>query len=155
MIIALENPGDGKANVIDSAKPAARTVEEIGLSSVKINYDFGNLLSHCFGKIKPEEDYKHVLAQTAHFHVKDVATDDSGWYFTEIGKGCIDYRTVLRELVAGSEPVPLSLEIPLRVRRASDASPRRASRPVDLAEIRKVMTGSVNFVKQVIAGFAR
>jgi sugar phosphate isomerase/epimerase len=152
MIIALENPGDGKANVIDSAEPAARAVEEIGLESVKINYDFGNLLSHCFGKIKPEEDYKHVLAQTAHFHIKDVASDDSGWYFTEIGKGCIDYRTVLRELVAGSEPVPLSLEIPLRVRRAPDASPRRASRPVDLAQIRKVMTGSVNFVKKVLTG---
>jgi sugar phosphate isomerase/epimerase len=92
-----------------------------------------------------------VLAQTVYFHIKDVATDDSGWYFTEIGKGCIDYRTVLRELVAGSGPVPLSLEIPLRVRRAPDASPRRASQPVELVEIRKVMTGSVNFVKSVLS----
>lgn len=150
IIIALENPGDGKANVIDSAEPAARAIEEIGLESVKINYDFGNLLSHCFGKIKPEEDYKHVLAQTAFFHIKDVAMNDSGWYFTEIGKGCIDYRTVLKELFAGSDPVPLSLEIPLRVRRAPDASPRRASQPVDLAKIRKVMTGSVNFIKSVL-----
>lgn len=150
IIIALENPGDGKANVIDSAEPAARAIKEIGLESVKINYDFGNLLSHCFGKIKPEEDYKHVLAQTAFFHIKDVAMNDSGWYFTEIGKGCIDYRTVLKELFAGSDPVPLSLEIPLRVRRAPDASPRRASQPVDLAKIRKVMTGSVNFIKSVL-----
>lgn len=152
MIIGLENPGDGKANVIDSAEPAARTIDEIGLASVKINYDFGNLLSHCFGKIKPERDYKQVMAQTAHFHIKDVATDDSGWYFTEIGKGCIDYQTILKEL-AVSDSVPLSLEIPLRVTRAPDASPRRAPQPVDLAEIRRVMTGSVNFVKQVMAGW--
>jgi sugar phosphate isomerase/epimerase len=91
-----------------------------------------------------------VLAQTAHFHIKDVATDDAGWYFTEIGKGFIDYRTVLRDLAAVYRSVPLSLEIPLRVRRAPDASPCRASRPVDLAQIRKVMTGSVNFVKSVL-----
>lgn len=152
MVIALENPGDGRPNVIDSAEPAARAIEEIGMAAVTINYDFGNLLSHCFGKLKPEQDYKHVLDQTAHFHIKDVAVDDTGWYFTEIGKGTIDYQTILKELAAFSDAVPLSLEIPLRVSRAPDASPRRASQPVDLAEIRRVMTGSVNFVQQLIAG---
>ena len=152
MIIGLENPGDGNPNVIDSAEPAARAIEEIGLASVKMNYDFGNLLSHCFGKLKPEQDYKQVTAQTAHFHIKDVAENDAGWYFTEIGKGIIDYQTILAELTAVSDSVPISLEIPLRVTRAPDASPRRAAQPVDLAEIRRVMTGSVNFVKQVISG---
>jgi len=152
MVIALENPGDGRANVIDSAEPAARAIEEIGLPAIKINYDFGNLLSHSFGALKPEQDYKHVLDQTAHFHIKDVAVDDSGWYFTEIGQGTIDYQTILKELAAYSDSVPLSLEIPLRVTRAPDASPRRASQPVDLADIRPVMTGSVNFVRQLIAG---
>jgi len=152
MIIALENPGDGNPNVIDSGQPAARAIEEIGLDSVKINYDFGNLLSHCFGKLKPEQDYKQVLAQTAHFHIKDVAQDDAGFYFTEIGEGTIDYQTILEELAAASDSVPLSLEIPLRVTRAPDASPRRASQPVDLAKIRRVITGSVNFVKQAING---
>jgi len=151
MIIALENPGDGNPNVIDSAEPAAQAIEKIGLASVKINYDFGNLLSHCFGKLKPEQDYKHVTAQTAHFHIKDVAKNDAGWYFTEIGKGIIDYQSILAELTAVSNSVPISLEIPLRVTRAPDASPCRLSQPVDLAEIRRVMTGSVNFVKQVIA----
>jgi sugar phosphate isomerase/epimerase len=150
MIIALENPGDGHPNVIDSAEPAARTIEEIGLASVKINYDFGNLLSHCFGKLRPEHDYKLVIAQTAHFHIKDVAANDSGWYFTEIGRGTIDYQRVLGQLAAVSDVVPLSLEIPLRVTRAPDASPRRALQPVELAEIRRVMTGSVDFVKKSI-----
>jgi len=153
MIIGLENPGDGNPNVIDSAEPSARAIEEIGLDSVTINYDFGNLLSHCFSKLKPEQDYKHVLHQTGHFHIKDVAFDEStGWYFTEIGRGTIDYETILKELAAFSDTVPLSLEIPLRVSRAPDASPRRASQPVALEEIRRVMTGSVNFVRKVLAG---
>jgi sugar phosphate isomerase/epimerase len=152
MVIVLENPGDGKANVMDSGEPAAILIEEIGQDNVKINYDFGNLLSHCFEKIRPEEDYKFVRQNAVHYHIKDVASDDAGWYFTEIGQGTIDYRTILKELAALPEPVPISLEIPLRIRRAPDASPRRASQPVDLAEIRRVMTASVNFVKQMIGG---
>jgi sugar phosphate isomerase/epimerase len=152
MVIVLENPGDGKANVMDSGEPAARLIDEIDQESVKINYDFGNLLSHCFGKIRPEEDYRFVRGCAVHYHIKDVASDDSGWYFTEIGKGTIDYRKVLKELAALSEPVPISLEIPLRIRRAPDASPRRESQPVDLAEIRKVMKRSVEFVKKALSG---
>jgi sugar phosphate isomerase/epimerase len=152
MVIVLENPGDGKANVMDSGEPAANLIEEIGQETVKVNYDFGNLLSHCFGKIQPQDDYKFVRDCAVHYHIKDVVSDDSGWYFTEIGKGAIDYQKILKELAALPEPVPISLEIPLRIRRAPDASPRRASRPVDLAEIRRVMTGSVNFVKQVLFG---
>ena len=153
MIIGLENPGDGNPNVIDSAEPAARVIEEIGLDSVTINYDFGNLLSHCYSKLRPEQDYRHVLGQTGHFHIKDVAYDETdGWYFTEIGKGAIDYGTILKDLAAFSDTVPLSLEIPLRVRRAPDASPRRALHPVALEEIRRVMAGSVEFVKKVLDG---
>ena len=152
MVIVLENPGDGKANVMDSGEPAANLIEEIGQDNVKINYDFGNLLSHCFEKRRPEEDYKYVHDCAVHYHIKDVASDDAGWYFTEIGKGTIDYRKILKELAALPEPVPISLEIPLRINRAPDASPRRASQPVDLAEIRRVMTASVNFVKSALSG---
>jgi len=151
MIIVLENPGDGKANVMDSGEPAADLIEEIGQDNVKINYDFGNLLSHCFEKIRPEEDYKYVRDCAVHYHIKDVASDDAGWYFTEIGQGAIDYRTILKELAALPQPVPISLEIPLRIRRAPDASPRRAPQPVDLKEIRRVMDKSVEFVKTALA----
>jgi sugar phosphate isomerase/epimerase len=152
MVIVLENPGDGKANVMDSGEPAANLIAEIGQDNVRINYDFGNLLSHCFEKIRPHEDYKFIRDCAVHYHIKDVASDDSGWYFTEIGKGSIDYSMILKELAGLPGPVPISLEIPLRIRREPDASPRRASEPVDLAEIRRVMSGSVNFVKQALAG---
>jgi sugar phosphate isomerase/epimerase len=151
MVILLENPGDGKANVMDSGEPAANLIDKIGQENVKINYDFGNLLSHCFEKIRPEQDYKFVRDCAMHYHIKDVASDDSGWYFTEIGKGTIDYQTILKELAALSEPVPISLEIPLRIRRAPDASPRRAALPVDIKRIRQVMEKSVAFAKRALA----
>ena len=151
MVILLENPGDGKANVMDSGEPAANLIEEIGQENVKINYDFGNLLSHCFEKIRPEQDYKFVRDCAMHYHIKDVASDDSGWYFTEIGMGTIDYQKILKELAALSEPLPISLEIPLRIRRAPDASPRRAALPVDIKRIRQVMEKSVAFAKRALA----
>jgi len=152
MVIVLENPGDGNASVMDSGEPAANLVEEIDQENVKINYDFGNLLSHCFEKIRPEEDYRFVRNCAVHYHIKDVASDDYGWYFTEIGKGTIDYHNILKELAALSQPVPISLEIPLRIRRAPDASPRRAPHPVDLKKIRQVMERSVDFVKSALSG---
>ncbi len=148
--IGLENPGDGKSNVMDSGEPAANLIEEIGQKHVKVNYDFGNLLSHCFEKLRPEEDYKFVRKCAVHYHIKDVASDANGWHFVPIGCGTIDYQKVLKELSGLPKPVPISLEIPLRLRRATDASPRRSSRPIDLAEIRRVVTSSVNFVKQVL-----
>ena len=151
MIIALENPGDGRDNIINCGENAVPIIEQIGSDWVKLNYDFGNVISHCFEKLRPEQDYKHAQPHTAHYHIKDVASDESGWHFTEIGKGTIDYRTILREL--GVEPVskPLSLEIPLRVSRARDASPRRATSRVDLEEIRRVMRGSLNFVRNLLS----
>ena len=134
MVIVLENLGDGKASVMDSGEPATNLIEEIGQETEKINFDFGNLLSHCFEKIRPQEDYKFVRDCAVHYHIKDVASDDSGWYFTEIGKGTIDYQNILKALAA--LPVPISLEIPLWIRRVPDASPRKASLPVDVEEIR-------------------
>lgn len=151
MMIVLENPGDGKKNVIDHGETASAVIKQIGSARVRLNYDFGNLISHCFEKLRPEEDYKPALPYTAHFHIKDVRSASSGWYFTEIGRGNIDYASILRELALEPEPKPLCLEIPLRVSRARDASPRRASSPVALEEIRRVMSGSLSFVQRALS----
>ena len=146
-----ENPGDGRDNIINCGENAVSIIEQIGSDWVKLNYDFGNVISHCFEKLRPEQDYKHAQPHTAHYHIKDVASDESGWHFTEIGKGTIDYRTILKELGVEPVPKPLSLEIPLRVSRARDASPRRAASRVDLEEIRRAMKGSLNFVRNLLS----
>jgi sugar phosphate isomerase/epimerase len=150
--IVLENPGDGQPNVMDTARQAAPVIEEIGLEAVRLNYDFGNIISHCFERVRPEEDYREALAQTAHFHIKDVERRGDAWGFTEIGRGMIDYGSILRFLAADPRPLPLSLEIPLRITRAFDASPIRAGAPVGLGTIRRVLTGSLKFVKQALTG---
>ena len=148
LIIGLENPGDGKENIIESGKSGASVIQKIGSDWVKLNYDFGNLLSHLFEKVRPEEDYKYALPYSAHLHLKDVRSYEQGWFFTEIGKGSIDYRSILKNLKSENPSLPLSLEVPLRLTRAPDASPRRQALPVPLDEIRRVLQGSINFVER-------
>lgn len=146
--IGLENPGDGKQNVIDTASMAGPVIDEIGLETVGLNYDFGNLISHCFEKVKPEQDYLSALPQTNHYHIKDVVRQDSGWAFCPIGQGLIDYKTILTAVASDPRPLPVSLEIPLRLLRAADASPIRASERVELDHIRKVLKQSMVFTRQ-------
>lgn len=149
--IGLENPGDGKANVIDTASQAGPVIDEIALETVGLNYDFGNLISHCFEKVKPEEDYRFALPQTNHYHVKDVVRQGGSWEFCPIGEGMIDYKEILSAIASDPRPLPVSLEIPLRLARAADASPIRADKRADLDFIRQVLKRSMDFVRQALA----
>jgi sugar phosphate isomerase/epimerase len=148
--IGLENPGDGKANVLDTAELAGPVIDDIGLEAVGLNYDFGNLISHCFEKVKPEEDYLFALPQTNHYHVKDVVRQGDIWKFSPIGEGMIDYSAILSAISRDPRPLPVSLEIPLRLARAADASPIRAAERVDLDRISKVMKKSMAFVRRTM-----
>ena len=150
LVIGLENPGDGKENIVNSGKDGARVIQEIDSEWVRLNYDFGNVISHCFERVRPEEDYKDALRSSAHLHIKDVERDGQGWRFTEIGKGSIDYRSVLHSLRQESPSLPVSLEIPLRVTRAADASPRRMPHASPLDQIREALRNSVDYVQTLL-----
>jgi len=151
MMIGLENPGDGSDNILNTAQQASQAIDEIGLESVKLNYDFGNLISHCFEKVKPEEDYKAALRQMGHYHIKDVERIPEGWGFTAIGAGMIDYQTVLAEIARDPRELTVSLEIPLRLIRGKDAKPVRATEAVQLEVIRNVLQESMGFVREALA----
>ena len=150
LIIGLENPGDGKENIINSGKDGAMVVREIDSEWVKLNYDFGNVISHFYERIRPEEDFIDALPFSAHLHIKDVKSNGQGWSFVEIGKGSIDYSLILKTLASKYPQIPISLEIPLRITRDRDASPRRAASPLPLDEIRNVLKGSLDYVKGII-----
>lgn len=149
LTIGLENPGDGAANVVNQGRGASEVIQKIGSEWVGINYDFGNLLSHCFEKVRPEEDYKECLDDIVHYHVKDVLQDDQGWHFTEIGGGSIDYKTILSDISAGPFTKPISLEIPLRLRRDKKAQPSRSSERIELSRIEDILQKSIDFVGKV------
>ncbi|MBN2551963.1 MAG: sugar phosphate isomerase/epimerase [Spirochaetales bacterium] len=150
LTIALENPGDGRENLLDTGVEGARLIERLGLPNVGLNYDFGNVISHMQERVRPEDDFKEALSHTVHLHIKDVAADGRGWYFTEIGKGSVDYRSILSE--PRVRKLPVSLEIPLRLRRLPSGSPRRGADPVAVERILEVLAGSFEFTKRMLAG---
>ncbi len=151
--ICLENMGDGRPNIIDSAAQAIALIREISQPSVKINYDFANLLPHCAERLRPEEDYKIALPEIAYFHVKDIAKDDEGrWYFPAIGTGMIDFKRILPELASHPASIPLSIELSLRITRLSDATPIRADQSIALDKIAQALKASLKFIEQQTAG---
>lgn len=147
--ICLENMGDGLPNIIDSAAPAVELIKEINRETVKINYDFANLLPHLRERLRPEEDYKIALPETGYIHVKDAAKYGNGnWYFPAIGTGMVDFKTILPALAKHPKPIPLSLELSLRINRMPDATTIRAEEAVPLETIGQVLAQSLKFVKQ-------
>jgi sugar phosphate isomerase/epimerase len=151
--ICLENMGDGRPNIIDSAAPAIALIEEINLSSVKINYDFANLLPHCSERLHPDKDYQLALPQTGYFHIKDAAKDENDhWFFPAIGTGMINFKKILPELALHPAPIPLSLELSLRITRLADATPVRAEQAIALDKIGEVLKESLQFLEQQLAG---
>jgi sugar phosphate isomerase/epimerase len=152
MIIALENPGDGRASIVNDGKSGAAVIEEIGSDAVRLNYDFGNVISHFAGRVRPEEDYKAALPYAAYLHIKDVQTGDDPerrWFFPAVGRGEIDYVAILADLAIHAPDLPVSIEIPTRVSRAADASPRIAAHPRPLAEVDEMLRGSVQYVSEL------
>ena len=125
LTIGLENPGDGSDNLVNSAKEGAILIRKIGSKFLKMNYDFGNPLSHLQGRIRPEDDFLEGLDAIVHLHIKDVQRSDLGWEFTAIGDGEIDYARVFEVLKDWHLLYPISLEVPLRISRNTNASPRR------------------------------
>ncbi|MBX2999246.1 MAG: sugar phosphate isomerase/epimerase [Caldilineaceae bacterium] len=151
MIIALENPGDGRASIVNDGPTGAAVIEEIGSPAVRLNYDFGNVISHFAGRVRPEEDYKAALPYAAYLHIKDVQTannPEQRWSFPAVGRGEIDYAAILADLAACAPDLPISIEIPTRVSRAADASPRIAPHPRPLAEVDEMLRGSVEYMKE-------
>ena len=151
LMIGLENPGDGAANVVNQGAGSAAVIDKIGSKWVGINYDFGNLVSHCFEKVRPEEDYLACRDMIVHYHIKDVQKDEGGWHFTPIGAGAIDYASVLADIAKNEPNTPESLELPLRLRRDTKAQPSRLETTMPLAEIELVLKESIAFVEKTMA----
>jgi sugar phosphate isomerase/epimerase len=149
LTIGLENPGDGIPNLLDTGREAESLIESIGSDRVRVNYDFGNLVSHKFETVDPQEDYKPAIRVTSQYHLKDVRRGEQpGWVFTEIGKGSIGYGLILYSLA--ELDIPMSLEVPLRLHRAPDSRGVRAAQPVPLDRIRQVLSDSWSFVTKAL-----
>jgi sugar phosphate isomerase/epimerase len=146
--IGLENPGNGEDNLFNVAADGHDLVTRLALPGVGLNFDPANLASH-----RPAADVTAntlaSLPDCLHFHLKDVRHDATGWSFTPLGQGDIDLRRILAGLATYSD-LPVSIELPLRLRRGPDAQPIRGREAVSLDVIEAAITSSIAAITEVL-----
>ncbi len=151
VVVCLENPGNGVANVVDNGVSAAELMRRIDHPLVRLNYDFANTASHApacaGGEFRTESDFTETLPWLEQLHLKDVKRSAEGIFeYPAIGEGEIDFQAVFKTLVERCAKPALSLEIPVRLRRHPDGSPFRLAEPVGLDVTRMVLSASREYV---------
>jgi sugar phosphate isomerase/epimerase len=149
--LALENLGHGVDSLITDATSGAKLIRKVDSASVRLNYDFGNVYTCNEGR-QPAEDFPLAAPLVAHGHLKDVQeTADGGWAFCAIGDGLVNYRAVAPKLAVLAPHIPLSLELPMRLRRPYRADPQRSVSPVPLENLREALRRSLDFVHKELS----
>ncbi|KQQ87625.1 sugar phosphate isomerase/epimerase family protein [Aureimonas sp. Leaf324] len=149
LTIALENPGDGSDNLLDTAADGLALVRRFGSDRLGLNYDAANTASHRPALGDFAGDAIVAMPACVHIHVKDLVRRESGWHFTPIGEGTIGCARIL-EAARDRPSMPISLELPLRLHRRPDAQPVRRPEPVPLAEIEDALRRSLATVRSAL-----
>jgi sugar phosphate isomerase/epimerase len=143
VVIALENPGHGNANIMMDAERAAELVRSFNSPFLRMNYDTSNALTCTEGATRPETDIDFALPLSCHMHLKDVICIEDRWRYVAIGSGEIDYAKLLAKLKPRPD-IPLTLELPLRLRRKFHQEPERELEPSSLPSISQAIKESWN-----------
>ncbi|GGX98174.1 hypothetical protein GCM10007160_27090 [Litchfieldella qijiaojingensis] len=146
MRILLENPGNRVANLFDHSAHIAPMLRKLETPEFGINFDVGNLLSHC-PDIDPLADALAAVSWGDHFHIKSCSKVAEGIVFTPLGRGDIDEAPLLRELM--KEGIPFSLELPFRLCRDRDAQPWRLDSAVPMKEIEENIIRSIRWINDI------
>ena len=146
LVIVLENPSGGSDSILETGRDGAAIVERLDVPSVRLNFDCGNTIIYFGETVDPRADIEPALPHLGHLHVKDVRSGDDDWIFTAIGDGVAGYGDILPRLAATMPEVPISLEIPLRLKWPGKRVARRgeAAEPIEL--IRSTLKRSLDFL---------
>lgn len=117
-------------------------IREVASSRVGINYDFGNVFMASDGQIDLLEDFALTLPDVRYLHLKDGRKVDGAWRPTALHGGIVDYEEVFRLVAASGRTIPMSIEVPLRLRVGPDGSTVSDEIP-SLVEIDDVISTSV------------
>lgn len=138
--ILLENPGNGAPNVLDSSMDAKALLERLGDEAFGINYDMGNLLSHCPHR-SALEDAQAAMPTADHFHLKPCVRHGDGIDFVSFGDGDTEDAALAQTLLGQGKP--FSLELPFRLHRDAGAQPWRDEQPLPLERIESLIFRSL------------
>jgi len=143
LVVALETHGD-----IISDRSSLRVIEKINSENVRINYDFVNSFHSTRGKIDLEKDFESMLEYIVYLHLKDTVLEKDTWHFTQIGKGIIDYQGIFKILKKSPQKIPMSIELPLRLK-MKDEAPKKTKPPLEIEQINKIVSDSLSYVRRL------
>jgi sugar phosphate isomerase/epimerase len=149
--IALENPANGTTNLMRDGKEGAAVVAAFNSPFLRLNYDTANALTCKEGNVRPEADIDDALPQVCHVHLKDVVRRESLWRYVAIGEGELDYSVLLAKLKPHPD-IPLTLELPLRLKRRFHADPERDAELPSIDKITMAIRSSRNCVADALGG---
>lgn len=138
--VLLENPGNGVPNVLNHAGDIPGLLERLDRDAFGINYDVGNLLSHCPDR-EPLSDAIKAMSTADHFHLKPCIRTGDGIDFVAFGEGVVNNTEVAAELIRKGKP--FSLELPFRLHRDGHAQPWRNEQPHPLEMIESRVSRSL------------
>jgi hypothetical protein len=136
----LENPGSGVPSLLDHAGDVAGLLEQLDRDAFGINYDVGNLLSHCSER-EPLSDARAAMSIADHFPLKPCTRTPVGINFVPFGKRDVDDSEVATELLRQGKP--FSLKLPFRLHRDAGAQPWRDENPMSLEMIESCVSRSL------------
>jgi len=112
MVIALENPGDGRDWLLGSVQEGIAVLERLGSDRVRLNYDFSNVFTYSKGTRHPEQELEELLPYIGRLHLKNVKLQKQDWMVCSIGQGVIDYRSLFQQFPELWN-IPMSIELPV------------------------------------------
>jgi sugar phosphate isomerase/epimerase len=144
IMLALENPGHGTGSLIHDVQSGQAFLERFEHSSVRLNYDAGNVYSYSGGIQQPGNDLVEGGQRgIGYVHLKDLKLEAPDWIFCPIGEGDVNFSELLHIL----EPdIPVSIELPLRLRRPGKGDPVRQREAIPLPALRTAMRDSLRAV---------
>lgn len=145
-ILCLENGGDYNFNAFITIDDGIEILNYLGKDYFSINFDPGNMFTYDKGLNVINQSLKSI-PYVKYFHIKDVTIYDNKFKFLSIGKGEIDYKKIISSLK--DKDIPCSLEIPLRMYRNLDSTPRRFSYKVELSLIEETLIKSREYIENI------
>jgi len=147
LTICLENTGNYNELFV-SGNEGKSIVERIGSDNVRVNYDFGNIITSTKARISPAEDFLKIIPYTVQYHLKDIGRVNGMFEVTGIGNGMIDYKKIFQIIEKLNINLPMTIELPFRLK--WDAQFRRtlSGPPPPLSDIRSILMKSVKYVQE-------
>ncbi|HDR0619578.1 sugar phosphate isomerase/epimerase family protein [Pasteurella multocida] len=148
-ILCLENAGDYNFNAFTTLEDGTELLHLLGDERYALNFDPGNMMTY-----QPHLDIVQQALDSMqycrYFHVKDVVVQKDRFNFVTIGQGEIDYSLIVNKLI--ERDIPFSFEIPLRIYRELDSTPKRIEGLIPLPLIETTLIESKKYIDDIDKG---